>query len=127
MQAITSVTNVPLMYFLKIIIGFWTPANQDDSNKYDLSIGVGMRYLRERSYTEKPKLMKDFKSLAELFFKEAGLDKASKRAQWVVDYEKTIHQKLPLPAQMRKRYSERHYQPRDHFKKYDQKLNYNIT
>ncbi len=102
------------------IIAFWTPANQDDSNKFDVSVGVKMRYLRERSYTENKKLMNEFKGLSQKFFQSVGLDKSSKRAQWVVNFEKAIHQKLPLPAQMRKRFSERRYQPREHFKKYDQ-------
>ncbi len=101
------------------VISFRTPANQDNSKKFDLTFSTRMRYLRERSYIKNKKLMKDFNLLAKNFFDSAKFDNASKRAKWVSEYEKQIQMATLLPAQRRKRYSQRHYKPRDYFKKYN--------
>ena len=85
-------------------------ANLDNSDIYDFIIlPARLTSMPDKSYYEKPELMKEFKAIAQEFFTIAGLDKPKKRATWVADFETDYIKNYPTPAERRPLWSKRAY------------------
>lgn len=93
-------------------VDFGTAADQADSLKYDVYVLPEVMSLPEKSFYENPAIVADLTDIAELFFKELGLDEARARAEGVVELEKTLAKASLSPADMRNRFSQNTYVPR---------------
>lgn len=83
--------------------------NLDNPEIVDFSIFVNMTTLPERSYYEKKDVVKDYRSVLELFFTTLGESKnqAKAKADAVIKLETAFAKVDPLPAEMRDLYTKR--------------------
>ncbi len=82
-------------------ISFDQVSNQDDSEWYDLYLDATIMSLPEKSYYEKPELMKDFRAVVEDFFNTIGMKNAAERADNVVNFETAFAKTYPKPEEVR--------------------------
>lgn len=101
------------------IVGFEVNANKENPLRNDAFLVADMRSLPERSYYEKKDLMADFEKIIVDFFKTIKMDQPEQRAKWVIEFEKGLALKYPLPKEMRERFTEkRDISRKDFLKKY---------
>ncbi len=103
-------------------IGYGISPNVDNPLKYDIMFDLDFMFLPEHSYYDNPELVQSYQNLIVDFFTTLYPDgnKADfqKRAKALVDFETRFKQIYPMPAEFRKRYTERRYVTRpDYFKK----------
>lgn len=104
---------------LKSIMEFGPGPNKQNPSINDAYLVADMRTLPERSYYEKADLMKDFEKLLVEFFKTVKMDQPEQRAKWVLELEKGLAMKAPLPKEIRERYTQKRDISRaDFLKKY---------
>ncbi len=87
------------------LVNFDTIANSKDSSRLDALFMSKIMSLPERSYYEKKDLIQDYQKLLTLFFTTLKVDDAEKRAGWVIDFEREVANRFPLPAEFRHRFS----------------------
>ncbi len=97
------------------LVGFDSVPNQDEPMWQDLIVAAEGMTLPERSYYEKPEVMKDFEALVKKFFESVGMDRAAERAKWVVAFETGYAKATPLPAELRDRLTARDARSRAKF------------
>ncbi|MCO5112710.1 MAG: M13 family metallopeptidase [Bdellovibrionaceae bacterium] len=90
-------------------------ANKENPLLNDVFIVSDMRTLPERSYYTKADLMSEFKKILMEFFTTIGMDDVEKRAQFVLDFEKALALKAPLPSEIRGRFAEKREISREDF------------
>lgn len=88
-------------------VDFFAEANKMNPLKNDAFLVADARTLPERSYYFKKDLMKDFDVLLVEFFKAIKVDRPEQRAKWVINFEKALAQKYPLPNELRERYTQK--------------------
>ncbi|RZA22670.1 MAG: M13 family peptidase [Proteobacteria bacterium] len=90
-------------------IGGDSLVNLDNPEKLDFSIFANMTTLPERSYYLKKDVVKDYRSVLELFFATIGESKAvaKKNADVVIKHETAFAKIDPLPAEARELYTKR--------------------
>ncbi|PWU17869.1 MAG: hypothetical protein C5B49_08115, partial [Bdellovibrio sp.] len=99
------------------ILSFFTDADLDNPAQFDAGIVADLRTLPEKSYYENKLVTDDYQVLAADFFKALQLDNPDKRARDLIDLEKKISQLYPIPADFRKRWTERRYLDRKEWTK----------
>jgi putative endopeptidase len=96
-----------------LFLGIFDIANQDNPKRNDVGLIPDGMTLPERSYYEDKKALADLHAMAEKFFKAIKADKAKERADAVIDFETKFAMIHPLPADMRKLFSDNTYVKRD--------------
>lgn len=94
---------------------FGSVANKEDPLKNDVYVVSDMRSLPERSYYLKDDLMSEYKTILVEFFKTIEMNEPEKRAQYVLDFEKEVALKAPLPSEIRGRIAEKREISREKF------------
>ena len=84
-----------------------TAANQDDSLVKDVFFMADLKTLPERSYYGRPELMADFRNVLISFFKALKMSRPEERADGVITFEKGFAATYPLPAEIRRIWSQR--------------------
>lgn len=88
-------------------------ANLDDPEWDDVYVIADLQSLPERSYYDKPEVVKDLEGLMVAFFKTVNPQDAEARAKAVLAFEKEFSQTYPLPAEFRDLVSKKTDVPRD--------------
>ena len=88
-------------------VGFWTTSNLDRPLFNDVIFYSDWMTLPEKSFYEKPEVMKDFEKLAVKFYTSAGLDNPAGRAKVLLRFERELAKVYPLPAEFRNLFSSR--------------------
>lgn len=100
------------------VVSYGLVPNQLDPNKQDIIFQPTLKFLPEKSFLQNKLLMDDFKSLAEKFFTEVGMDQPEKRAKWVFSYELGMQHAFPTPTEIRYNFTQNTYRERKHFQRY---------
>jgi putative endopeptidase len=94
-------------------IGVDNIANLDDPEWDDIYVIADLQSLPERSYYDKPDVVKDLEALMVAFFKTVSPNDAEARAKAVLAFEKEFSQSYPLPAEFRDLVSKKTDVPRE--------------
>ncbi|MCB0361667.1 MAG: M13 family metallopeptidase [Bdellovibrionales bacterium] len=86
---------------------FGNDPNLDKPEINDIFILANVQNLPERSYYDRPEVLKAYKSVVKEYLKALGVKNAGKRAQQIVDFEKEFAQTFPLPNEFRELFSSR--------------------
>ncbi len=87
-------------------------ANQQDPLWNDSVLFTSLMTLPERSYYQNPEALKDLKELATDFFNTIQAAEPEKKADQVVELEKSFAMVNPLPAELRQRWAGDYYMDR---------------
>ena len=94
------------------LIGWDSNPNLDDPNIYDVMVSASAMTLPEKSFYEDQTAVADLEDLATGFFEAVGADNPKQRAKWAVEFEQGFAKVAPIPAEMRRRATERNYRER---------------
>jgi len=98
---------------------FFPDANMDDPTHNDLILlpNRQLTSLPERTYFDKPAVVKDLNKVLVVFFEQIGMDQPQQRADWVLEMEKSFAKVHPLPREIRELWSKRSYMSREELQK----------
>jgi putative endopeptidase len=88
-------------------VGLDSEPNQDNPLRKDALLDSELMTLPERSYYDKPEVMKDFEGVVTEFFRSNHLENPEARARAVVAFESDFAHHYPLPVEFRQRSAER--------------------
>lgn len=91
--------------------------NLTDPTRFDVVILPNLMTFPERSFYENPQALKDLKDLAELLYKQVGVENAKSKAESLVQFEIEFSKAFPLPAEFRNLISTDTYQSKKFFAK----------
>ncbi len=99
------------------LLGLGQDANQQNPVLYDLMITNPGMTLPEKTAYEDKRAVEDLRKLARTLFTELKTDKPAERADALVAFEKRFAESYPIPADLRKLWTDDTYIKRDDLKK----------